>query len=220
MLAVRAREPAPPGHGRPRYVTPPELPAQADARPAGVLCLLFEEGAEVNVVLTKRSAHLRSHGGEVSFPGGRLRPHELPLQAALREANEEIGLDVTVVEVIGELTPLSTQRSPSLVHCFVATFSGPGAGGRALRARPAEVERIFWVPLAQLAADGVFHEELWPAPGPEDWPAEPATYRAVPFFLLDGETVWGATGRLLAELLGHVLGRRATGGSPEGTLVK
>ena len=130
-------------------VTPGELPPQADKRPAAVLCLLFEgaegfpggaegfpggaggpclEGGETCVVLTRRAAHLSSHAGEVSFPGGRLSPGELPVAAALREAYEEIGVAVGDVEVIGELSPLTTRSSPASVYCFVGTFAGPGPG--------------------------------------------------------------------------------------------
>jgi 8-oxo-dGTP pyrophosphatase MutT (NUDIX family) len=201
--------PAPVQAGRP--VTPAELPSGRDARPAAVICLLFQQDGEANVVLTRRSAHLRSHSGEVSFPGGRLQPGELPLQAALREANEEIGIDAGSVDVIGQLTPLTTVRSPALVHCFVGDFHGPAATSLDFVFDPGEVERVFWVQLSRLADDGVYHEELWPALG---GPGQ-TVYRAVPFFRLDEDIVWGATGRLLTELLGRVLtGRMASG--PEG----
>jgi 8-oxo-dGTP pyrophosphatase MutT (NUDIX family) len=183
-------------------VTPAELPSGVDARPAAVLCLLFEKGGEANVVLTRRAAHLRSHSGEVSFPGGRLQPDEPPLHAALREANEEIGVDVGSVEVIGELTPLTTVRSPVLVRCFVGRWNVPD--DIAFAADPAEVEKVFSVPLADLARQGVYHEELWPSL--ED--QAHTTYRAVAFFHLEDDIVWGATGRLLTELVGAVLGRR------------
>ena len=188
-----------------RVVTPAELPSSGDSRPAAVMCLLFESGGEAHVVLTRRSAHLRSHGGEVSFPGGRLQAGELPLQAALREAKEEIGVDPAIIEVIGQLTPLTTVRSPALVHCFVARLpAGPAGDEWSFVSDPREVERVFWVPLALLAARDVYHEELWPIPGPVGWPS----YRAVPFFRLAEDVVWGATGRLLTELLGTVLGER------------
>jgi 8-oxo-dGTP pyrophosphatase MutT (NUDIX family) len=189
-----------------RVVTPAELPSSGDARPAAVMCLLFEAAGEANVVLTRRSAHLRSHGGEVSFPGGRLRPGELPLQAALREAEEEIGVDPATIEIIGQLTPLTTVRSPALVHCFVARLpAGPAGDQWSFVFDPREVEKVFWAQLASLAAGGVYHEELWPIPGPLGWPS----YRAVPFFRLAQDVVWGATGRLLTELLGTVLGERS-----------
>jgi len=207
-----------------RLVTPSELPAGADNRPAAVLCLLFEEAGQANVVLTRRSAHLRAHAGEVSFPGGRLRLGELARDAALREAHEEIGLDSGRVELIGELSPLSTQASSALVRCFVGTFPAPGPG--ALRASEPEVERVFSVPLGDLAADGVFHEELWPAG--HDGPSRPTgqehlkagRFKAVPFFVLEDETVWGATGRLLSELLSLVLDSRHACGPIEDNLAQ
>jgi 8-oxo-dGTP pyrophosphatase MutT (NUDIX family) len=187
-----------------------ELPAQDDTRPAAVLCLLFDDEGEACVVLTRRAAHLRAHAGEVSFPGGRLQIGETPLQAARREAHEEVGLAPAGVQVIGELTPLTTRRSTALVHCFVAQFAGPGPGGRDLRADRSEVDRIFWVPLSRLAEEGVFHEELWPLG---------TGAAAVPFFDLGDEVVWGATGRLLKELLSVVLADTDAGGPAKGTLV-
>jgi 8-oxo-dGTP pyrophosphatase MutT (NUDIX family) len=198
-------------------VTLGELPFQSDSRPAAVLCLLFDDGGEASVVLTRRSAHLRSHGGEVSFPGGRLRPGELPLQAALREANEEVGLRPASVEVLGELTPLTTRLSSALVYCFVSRFEGPCADGQALRADGSEVDKIFWVPLARLAENGVFHEEFWPA-AEGDAEAGILAFRSVPFFQLEEDVVWGATGRLLTELLDVVLVHGDAGGSAKGTL--
>jgi 8-oxo-dGTP pyrophosphatase MutT (NUDIX family) len=199
-------------------VTPPELPVTDDNRPAGVLCLLFEDSGETFVVLTRRSAHLSSHGGEVSFPGGRLQAGETPVQAALREAEEEIGVAGAEVEVIGELSQLTTRRSPAIVHCFVGIFPGPGAEGATFLVDAGEVERLFCVPLARLVADGVFHEELWPGPAVKT--GEASALHAVPFFAVDGETVWGATGRFLFELLNAVMSRRSTGGFPEGSLVE
>jgi 8-oxo-dGTP pyrophosphatase MutT (NUDIX family) len=191
-------------------VTVAELPPQADERPAAVLCLLFDRAGEANVVLTRRPDHLRSHAGEVCFPGGRLRRGELPVDAALREANEEIGVAVDDIEVIGQLTPLTTTRSPAVVDCFVATLALPADEGPVFVPDPNEVDKVFWVPLAQLAATGAYHEELWPSRQADDG----TPFRAVPFFRLDEDTVWGATGRLLAELLGAVLGRRGLAEGP------
>jgi 8-oxo-dGTP pyrophosphatase MutT (NUDIX family) len=209
-------EPPRPGSGPAgRPVTLAELPEAAGRGPAAVLCLLFELEGEANVVLTRRSAHLRAHSGEVSFPGGRLQPGERPIEAALREANEEIGIESGDVLVIGELTPLTTVRSPALVHCFVGHLRGPLTERLVFASNPSEVEKVFWVPLARLAGDGVYHEELWPAlEGPEltqNRPSSyrPTPYRPIPFYRLDEDIVWGATGRLLTELLGAVLARRS-----------
>ncbi len=186
-----------------RDVAPAELPPRGDSRPAAVLCLLFERVGQVHVVLTRRSSLLRYHAGEVSFPGGRLEPGESPLEAALREAEEEVGAVPGSVEVLGELSPLTTRGSRALVHCFVAVYPDPGSDAPALAARSVEVERVFTVPLADLVAPGAFHEELWPAPG--------SGRRAVPFFDLSAlgeDVVWGATGRMLAELVDAVLAPR------------
>jgi len=221
VRAAFAGAPKPLGAARPRIVAPLELPPGRDVRPAGVLCLLFGDGPQASVVLTRRSPHLHSHAGEVSFPGGRLRPGELPLHAALREAEEEVGVDPSDVEVIGELTPLTTMRSPALVYCFVATFPGPGPGGKDLRAQWSEVEKVFWERLSALAGDGVFHEELWPVGGEGPLEGGAPAYRAVPFFTLEEDVVWGATARMLFELLSLTLdGGGAAGlggGSLEGT---
>jgi 8-oxo-dGTP pyrophosphatase MutT (NUDIX family) len=219
-LAARAGRGQAPG---PLDVTQGELPFHGDSRPAAVLCPLFEHDGEATVVLTRRAAHLPSHGGEVSFPGGRMRPGELPLQAALREANEEVGLRPSSVEVIGELTPLTTRLSPALVYCFVCCFEGPCAEGQVLRADSSEVDRIFWVALARLAENGVYHEEFWPAEPEVAAPGRLAgtrAFRSVPFFHLDEDVVWGATGRLLTELLEAVLVPGNAGGSAKGTLVE
>jgi 8-oxo-dGTP pyrophosphatase MutT (NUDIX family) len=219
-LAARAERGQAPG---PLDVAQGELPLQGDSRPAAVLCALFEHDGEATVLLTRRAAHLRSHGGEVSFPGGRMLPGELPLQAALREANEEVGLRPSSVEVIGELTPLTTRLSPALVYCFVCRFGGPGAEEGDLRADSSEVDRIFWVALARLAENGVYHEEFWPAEPEVAAPGGPAgarAFRSVPFFQLDEDVVWGATGRLLTELLEAVLVPGNAGGSAKGTLVE
>ena len=185
----------------PLDVTQAELPSRGDARPAAVLCLLFESAGETNVVLTRRARHLRDHAGEVSFPGGRLVPGEDPLLAALREAEEEVGVPAAAVSVLSELTPLTTRRSPALVRCFVGRFDGPSALAGGFSPND-EVEKAFWVPLSLLAGPDVYHEELWPVP--EASKDEGPAFQAVPFFELEDDVVWGATGRLLVELLSAV----------------
>jgi len=200
---------------RPFDVTPAELPSRGDARPAAVLCLLFESAGDANVVLTRRARHLRDHAGEVSFPGGRLGPGEEPLSAALREAEEEVGVPATSVSVLGELTPLTTRRSPALVRCFVGRFAGPSALAGGLSPND-EVEKAFWVPLSVLAGPDVYHEELWPVPGASK-DGGPA-FQAVPFFELEDDVVWGATGRLLVELLSAVFTLPVLPSARQGTL--
>jgi 8-oxo-dGTP pyrophosphatase MutT (NUDIX family) len=131
---------------------------------------------------------MRTHRGEISFPGGRLDPGEDAVDAALREAWEEVGLDPGLVEPAGQLSHISTYVSNSYIVPLVSR----------LRDRPElqpaspEVERVMWVSLAELAHDDTFVEERWGIGDVE---------RPVYFFHLDDETVWGATGRMLTELL-------------------
>jgi 8-oxo-dGTP pyrophosphatase MutT (NUDIX family) len=162
--------------------------------PAAVLVPLFEEDGEARVVLTRRAAHLRSHRGEVSFPGGRLDAGETPESGALREAAEEVGLDPVGVELVGRLTKLGTVSSGTTITPVVGLL----ADRPRLVANPTEVEHVFDVALAELAGPGLFREERWALPGRGD--AFP-----VWFFELPDDTVWGATARMLVELLRLVL---------------
>lgn len=164
------------------------VPAFADARPSAVLVALADGPSGAEVLLTRRALHLNSHRGEMSFPGGRLEPGETPLEAALREAHEEVGLDPAAVEVRGELDHLSTVVSRSYIVPVVAEVHGRPE----LRPGTSEVDRILWVPLAELAREDTYVEEWWGTP-PLD--------RPMFLFHLDDETVWGATGRMLHELL-------------------
>jgi len=172
--------------------------------PAAVLVALFEEAGEARVLLTRRSEQLRTHRGQVSFPGGRLDRGERALDAALREAQEEIGLDPGGVEVAGWLHPVTT-RNATLVLPVVGLL----ARRPQLVSNPAEVARVFDVELAELAADGVYREDRWDPDGP--WSTGPPAARSLWFFDVEGERVWGATARMLRELILMVLGLRSAG---------
>ena len=169
---------------------PPRRPESLmpDASPAAVLVALFEEGGEARVVLTRRTTTLPSHRGEVSFPGGKILVGEDLRAAALREAEEEIGLAPDAVEVVAELDHLATVAS----RFVLAPFAGLLEARPVLTPNPDEVDRAFDVSLAELLQDGVFHEERWEIFGEE---------RPVFFFALVGDTVWGATARILYQLL-------------------
>jgi 8-oxo-dGTP pyrophosphatase MutT (NUDIX family) len=171
-------------------------------RPAAVLVPLFEEEGETRVVLTVRSDRLRSHQGEVAFPGGRLDGDEGVVDGALREASEEVGLDPRLVTVVGELTAMPTVSSNTVMTPVVATLPARPS----LTANPGEVERVFDVALRELAADGVFHEEWWAVSERTGAPGFPDGEFPVWFFDVAGETVWGATARTLVELICVVLG--------------
>ena len=162
------------------------------ARSAAVLVPLFEEDGETRVVLTRRTTTLPSHRGEVSFPGGKVIEGEELRVAALREADEEIGLAPPTVEVVAELDHLATVASRFVLAPFVGVLTDRPV----LRPNPHEVDRVFDVSLTELFEDDVFREERWEIFGEE---------RPVFFFELFGDTVWGATARILYQLLTLIL---------------
>lgn len=170
-------------------------------RRSAVLCALFEEQGQARVILTRRSSSLRLHRGEVAFPGGRLDHGEDEWSAALREAEEEVGLSPSDVRLVGWLSPIVTVVSGS----FIAPFVGVLAERPTLRAAPDEVERIFDVALADLLVPGVFHEERW-VRGDRPMPSSEDGSFPIFFFEVAGETIWGATARMLYQLLHLALG--------------
>lgn len=167
-------------------------------RASAVLAALYEDEGEAHIILTRRSAALRVHSGEVSFPGGGQEDGEDLRDTARREACEEIGLDPALVEIIGELDHLSTITSNSFIVPFIAVLPGRPE----LQASPAEVAALLRVPVRELLAPDVFREERWDLFGQE---------RAMWFFELVGDTVWGATAAMLRQLLGFVTGTVARG---------
>lgn len=158
------------------------------SRPSAVLIPLVNTHDGPSVVLTRRADHLRNHKGEISFPGGRMEANEFPHHTALREAHEEIGLPHEVVSVLGNLLPIATFVSNSHITPVVGTLSHLPT----LVADPGEVARVFTVPLHELARDDTYRNEWWETPRGEI---------NIHFFELDDETIWGATGRLLYQLI-------------------
>lgn len=175
----------------------PETPTFPGARRSAVLVVIADGDRGAEVLLTKRARHLRNHAGEISFPGGRIEPGESPVEAAVREAHEEVALAPSAVRVRGQLSHLSTVVSRSYIVPLVAHLDRRPH----LAADPTEVDRVLWVPLVELAHGDTYREEWWGTP-PLD--------RQMNFFELDDETVWGATARMLYELLCVVYGPPAT----------
>jgi 8-oxo-dGTP pyrophosphatase MutT (NUDIX family) len=168
-------------------------------QPSAVLAPLYDEDGEAHVILTRRTWALRTHQGEVSFPGGRVDPGELPEDAARREAKEEIDLDPSSVQIIGELDHLTSITSAS----FIVPYVGFVPRRPETQPNPDEVDAVLHVPLSELADPAFFREEIWTFPGGDD--------RAIFFFELVGDTVWGMTAALLRQLLGVVTGTLGRG---------
>jgi len=166
----------------------PLLPSFPDARVSAVLVALVDGEQGPEVLLTRRSMHLRNHRGEISFPGGRLDPGETPTEAALREAHEEVGLDPTLPMVVGELRHLNTIVSRSYIVPIVSVL----AQRPVLAPQTGEVDRVLWTPLSEFARPGTYRMERW---------GHPPFDRPLHFFELDDETVWGATAHMLVDLL-------------------
>lgn len=152
---------------------------------AAVLLALTDE-PDPRILLSRRASHLNQHAGEVSLPGGKRDASDTSnIAVALREAWEETALDPFSVRLLGEL-PTQTSRSGLRVKPIVGVIPAETI----LNAHPGEIERIFFMPVSMLLND------------------KPIPYRVqmkagafvVPSFQVDGEVVWGLTGRILVDL--------------------
>ena len=176
-------------------------PAQAErtvvagSATAAVLAPLWERGGELVAVFIKRHGDLRLHAGQISFPGGRRDPGDADLTAtALREAHEEIGLEPVAVTVLGALTPTPTVVSDIAIYPFVGLIERPAAWTIAV----AEVEAVLEAPLHEIAATHRLQRF--------ERPRGTVTTDA---YTIAGETIWGATGRIVADLLARLDGPAA-----------
>ena len=160
------------------------------ARKAAVLLGLFDQEGEPTILFIRRSSTLRAHSGEIAFPGGGVdQTDSSPIMAALREAQEEIGLDPARVEVLGVLQPVFTVVSNYLVIPVVA-FLPRGLG--TLQLQESEVTEIILAPLHDLTNPDIFHTEEWMRVG---------RTRTVYFYDYGSYRIWGVTARILNELL-------------------
>ncbi|MPQ59808.1 CoA pyrophosphatase [Duganella sp. FT27W] len=163
---------------------------RADGSPAtaaSVLIALVQRPEGLSLVLTQRNADLTDHPGQISFPGGRAEAYDAsPVETALREAEEEIGLDRTHVEVIGSLPDYYTGTGYRVTP-VVALVTPPFT----LQADPGEVEEIFEVPLAFLM-DGLHHQRL-----SVELPSGRRSFYAMPYGTY---YIWGATAGMLRNL--------------------
>lgn len=167
------------------------MPPSNPLRPAGVLVPLIERDGALHVILTKRTSHLKHHPGQIAFPGGKVEESDFDVTAAaIREAEEEIGLPNGLVDVLGYLPP----------HETVSVFSMTPVVARiksdfSLRPEPGEVEEAFDVPLAHLLDVENYRIQ------DRRWRGETRRYYVVPW---GPYYIWGATAmicRVLADRL-------------------
>jgi 8-oxo-dGTP pyrophosphatase MutT (NUDIX family) len=164
----------------------PEAIPSAGDRVAAVLALLV--GApDPDLVLTVRAATLSRHAGEIAFPGGLLEPGEAPVEAALRETQEELGLDPSLPEIVGALPPVHTHVSGILVVPFVGLVPALPT----LRISEWEIAEVISAPVRALAS----------TEAPMRLPRGDGTVWKGWRYEVNGYTVWGATGRMVHELL-------------------
>ncbi len=151
--------------------------------PAAVLIPLVG-ATDTEVILTRRAGHLKHHAGQISFPGGRLEKQDAgPLAAALREAEEEIGLDPACVEIAGYLMPYIT-----ITGYVVTPVVGFLRNGYTVAADQVEVDEVFKVPMAHLL-------------NPENWVRRNREFMGVPVTYYEihwrDRNIWGATAAML-----------------------
>ena len=156
-------------------------------RPAAVLVGVVERPAGPALLLTQRPHHLRDHAGQICFPGGRVEPGDASIAAAaLREAEEEIGLDPRRVEVLGELRPYDTVTG-FRIHPVVGWIEPPVD----LEPDPYEVDEVFEVPLQFVLEPGNHRRQSY---------RRGSLTRAYYVLPYQGRFIWGATAGILVNL--------------------
>ena len=159
---------------------------------AAVLMPLFERAGGLHVVYIRRSDHVASHRGQVAFPGGRVDPVDATLlDAALREAHEEVGIHPSTVEVVGAFPTMQTTTSGIVVAPFVGVIPSDAP----LKPQISEVAEIFDVPLTALRDPKFRGDYEWKSDGPAGRSSK------FPAILYGGQVIWGLTLRITLNLL-------------------
>lgn len=152
---------------------------------SSVLLLLFEEDAELKILLIKRPAHMKHHAGQIALPGGRIEAGETDIETALRETYEEIGIIKDKIEILGKLSGFYVEVSRFQIWPIVGWLNSKPV----LRINPDEVEKVMSFPIAKFT------------PPYEEIQMETLTGKLeVPCVKFAKEIIWGATAMILSEL--------------------
>ena len=169
----------------------------------------FADGRGPRILYEVRAKKLDRQPGEVCFPGGQIEKGETPLEAALRETCEELGICPDEMDIISEVITIGT-RAGSQIHCFAGVISEDTY--RSMTISEAEVDEVFTVPVDDLMKTDweVYWNDLEEVPA-EDFPYDRVTsgeaYKwkkgkaPVPVFDVNGRIIWGLTGRMTKEFL-------------------
>lgn len=184
-------------------------PGLMDAdRSYAVLVPLVEKDGQLCVMYEVRAAGMRRQPGEVCFPGGRIEPWESPVQCALRETWEELGIPESDIHVLGQLDFIA-HRANFIMYPVLARVDSQAA--EHLVPNPAEVGEVFFVPVSHLLENPPLEYTYTLIPStPENFPYEligiPRDYRwqkggeNVPVYPWEGHAIWGLTGRITRHL--------------------
>ena len=177
----------PPGR---EFTDPRQVPASA--RESGVLVLLFPIDGKVHTCLLKRPGHMKVHAGQVGFPGGSREPGDTStLETSLREAHEETGVEISILEIVTPLTPLYVPVSGFMIYPYLAWSSQIPR----FTPQPSEVEKILLYPLPSGTAK---------LPVTTSLTHTVTGWREVPSLPFEGEIIWGATAMILSEVAGII----------------
>jgi 8-oxo-dGTP pyrophosphatase MutT (NUDIX family) len=171
-----------------RRSMPMDLSKIPNAKLSSVLLLLYPVDGKLMLPLTKRHDYKGAHGGQISLPGGKHEDHESRIETALREAEEEVGVNRTEVEVLGTLTEMYIPPSNFKVLPVLGT----------LPERPFFIKEEFEVEkIMEVSVDEFMDAANYKV---KDIQARNFTLKDTPYFDIEGHVVWGATAMILSEM--------------------
>ena len=162
--------------------------AKGELRSAAVLVPLFLRDGQPWVLFTRRTEHLKNHGGEISFPGGGAESQDVDFwQTALRETEEEVGIRVADVNRLGQLDDFYSVYGYRVKVCV-----GSYRDNYPYQSDSYEIAELIELPLERLCDPAIYHQEDWQHKG---------RMFPVDFYQLDGHNIWGMTAAILKQLL-------------------